>query len=119
MPFVFATNGRPYLEQYDTKSGVWFLDLRKSDNAPKALKGWMSPTGMLELLERDIAAKDQALQDMPYDLLRDKDGLNLRDYQLKAIQAAEHAILNGQQNILLAMATGTQNFVSGRSYIAW
>ncbi|MCC2222871.1 type I restriction-modification system endonuclease [Lachnospiraceae bacterium CLA-AA-H224] len=107
VPFVFATNGRPYLEQYDTKSGVWFLDLRKSDNAPKALKGWMSPTGMLELLERDIAAKDQALQDMPYDLLRDKDGLNLRDYQLKAIQAAEHAILNGQQNILLAMATGT------------
>ena len=107
LPFVFATNGRPYLEQYDTKSGVWFLDLRKSDNAPKALKGWMSPTGMLELLERDIAAKDQALQDMPYDLLRDKDGLNLRDYQLKAIQAAEHAILNGQQNILLAMATGT------------
>ena len=96
VPFVFATNGRPYLEQYDTKSGVWFLDLRKSDNAPKALKGWMSPTGMLELLERDIAAKDQALQDMPYDLLRDKDGLNLRDYQLKAIQAAEHAILNGQ-----------------------
>lgn len=107
VPFVFATNGRPYLEQYDTKSGVWFLDLRKSDNAPKALKGWMSPTGMLELLERDIAAKDQALKDMPYDLLRDKDGLNLRDYQLKAIQAAEHAILNGQQNILLAMATGT------------
>lgn len=107
VPFVFATNGRPYLEQYDTKSGVWFLDLRKSDNAPKSLKGWMSPTGMLELLERDIAAKDQALQDMPYDLLRDKDGLNLRDYQLKAIQAAEHAILNGQQNILLAMATGT------------
>lgn len=107
VPFVFATNGRPYLEQYDTKSGVWFLDLRKSDNAPKALKGWMSPTGMLELLERDIAAKDQALQDMPYDLLRDKDGLNLRDYQLKAIQAAEHAILNWQQNILLAMATGT------------
>ena len=107
VPFVFATNGRPYLEQYDTKSGVWFLDLRKSDNAPKALKGWMSPTCMLELLERDIAAKDQALQDMPYDLLRDKDGLNLRDYQLKAIQAAEHAILNGQQNILLAMATGT------------
>lgn len=107
VPFVFAINGRPYLEQYDTKSGVWFLDLRKSDNAPKALKGWMSPTGMLELLERDIAAKDQALQDMPYDLLRDKDGLNLRDYQLKAIQAAEHAILNGQQNILLAMATGT------------
>lgn len=107
VPFTFATNGRPYLEQYETKSGVWFLDLRQPDNAPKALKGWMSPNGMLELLEKDISAKNQALQDMPYDLLCDKDGLNLREYQLKAIQAAEDAIINGQQKILLAMATGT------------
>lgn len=107
VPFTFATNGRPYLEQYDTKSGVWFLDLREPDNAPKALKGWMSPTGMLEQLEKDIAARNKVLRDMPYDLLRDKDGLNLREYQLKAIQAAENAILNGQQNVLLAMATGT------------
>ena len=67
----------------------------------------MSPTGMLEQMEKDIAARNKALQDMPYDLLRDKDGLNLREYQLKAIQAAENAILNGQQNVLLAMATGT------------
>lgn len=107
VPFTFATNGRPYLEQYDTKSGVWFLDLRQPDNVPKAMKGWMSPTGMMEQLEKDIQAKEQALKAMPYDLLRDKDGLNLREYQLKAIQAAENAILNGQQNILLAMATGT------------
>lgn len=107
VPFTFATNGRPYLEQYDTKSGVWFLDLRQPDNVPKAMKGWMSPTGMMEQLEKDIQAKEQALKAMPYDLLRDKDGLNLREYQLKAIQAAENAILNGQQDILLAMATGT------------
>lgn len=107
VPFTFATNGRPYLKQYDTKSGIWFLDLRQPDNVPKAMKGWMSPTGMMEQLEKDIQAKEQALKAMPYDLLRDKDGLNLREYQLKAIQAAENAILNGQQNILLAMATGT------------
>ncbi len=107
VPFTFATNGRPYLEQYDTKSGVWFLDLRKPDNAPKALRGWMSPTGILELLERDIAGGNQAIQNMPYDLLRDKDGLNLREYQLKAIQAAEKAIVGGRKNVLLAMATGT------------
>lgn len=107
VPFTFATNGRPYLKQYDTKSGVWFLDLRQPDNVPKAMKGWMSPTGMMEQLEKDIQTKEQVLKAMPYDLLRDKDGLNLREYQLKAIQAAENAILNGQQNILLAMATGT------------
>lgn len=107
VPFTFATNGRPYLEQHETKSGVWFLDLRQPDHAPRALKGWMSPAGIMDLLEKDIAAYNQALQDMPFDLLRDKDGLNLREYQLKAVQAAEDAIRNGQQNVLLAMATGT------------
>ena len=106
-PFVFATNGRPYLAQLETKSGIWFLDLRESANMPKALRGWISPDGMLKLLESDIEKADKALQTMPYDFLRDKDGLNLRQYQLNAIQAAENAVINGQKNILLAMATGT------------
>lgn len=66
---------------------------------------------MLELLERDIAVRNQALRDMPYDLLCDKDGLNLREYQLKAIRAAENAIINGQQNVLLAMATGNGGII--------
>lgn len=107
VPFTFATNGRPYLEQYDTKSGIWFLDLRQPDNAPKALRGWMSPAGIIELLGKDISARNQDLREMSYDLLRDKDGLNLREYQIRAIEAAENAIINGQINILLAMATGT------------
>ena len=107
VPFTFATNGRPYLEQYDTKSGIWFLDLRQPDNAPKALRGWMSPAGIIELLGKGISARNQDLREMSYDLLRDKDGLNLREYQIRAIEAAEKAIINGQINILLAMATGT------------
>lgn len=106
-PFTFATNGRPYLEQYSTKSGIWFLDLRAPSNAPKALRGWISPMGIEELLEKDIDAGNKALEKLPYDLLRDKDGLNLRDYQIKAIQAAEKAIIDGKQTALLAMATGT------------
>lgn len=106
-PFVFATNGRPYLAQLETKSGIWFLDLRESANMPKALRGWISPDGMLKLLESDIEKADKALQTLPYDFLRDKDGLNLRQYQLNAIQAAENVVINGQKNILLAMATGT------------
>ena len=107
VPFTFATNGRPYLEQYNTKSGIWFLDLRQPDNAPKALRGWMSPEGLMELLNKDISARNQDLQEMSYDLLRDKDGLNLYEYQIRAIKAAEEAIINGRRNILLAMATGT------------
>lgn len=107
VPFTFATNGRPYLEQYKTKSGIWFLDLRKPSNVPKALRGWMSPENLLDLLGKDIDAGNRALEQMPFDLLRDKDGLNLRDYQLRAIQAAEQAIMGGKNTALLAMATGT------------
>lgn len=107
VPFTFATNGRPYLEQYRTKSGIWFLDLRNSANAPKALRGWIGPEGLLELLAKDIDAGNRALQAMPYDLLRDKDGLNLRAYQLRAIRSAEQAIMEGKRTALLAMATGT------------
>lgn len=107
MPFTFAANARPYLEAYSTKSGIWFLDLRDPSNAPQALRGWMSPTGIMELLEKDVAAGNRALQQRPYDLLRDKDGLNLRDYQLKAIRAVEQAVIGGKRTALLAMATGT------------
>lgn len=107
VPFTFATNGRPYLEQYKTKSGIWFLDLRETSNSPKALHGWMSPAGLEELLEKDINAGNNALRTLTYDFLTDKDGLNLRDYQLSAIKAAEQAVIDGQRAVLLAMATGT------------
>lgn len=107
VPFTFATNGRPYLEQYKTKSGIWALDLRQPSNAPKALHGWVGPNGIMELLEKDTQAGNKALQELSYDLLRDKDGLNLRDYQIKAIETAEKAIIDGNQTALIAMATGT------------
>lgn len=107
VPFTFATNGRPYLEQYRLKSGIWFLDLRKPDNSPCAMRGWMSPDGIEELLAADMERKNKDLSAMPYDILTDKDGLNLRPYQLNAIKAAEKAIVDGQSTVLLAMATGT------------
>lgn len=107
VPFTFATNGRPYMEQFKTKSGIWFLDLREASNVPMALHGWISPDGIMERLEKDINAGNTALQMMPYDLLTDKDGLNLRDYQVKAIKAAENAVIEGQREVLIAMATGT------------
>ncbi len=107
VPFVFATNGRKYLKQLETKSGIWFLDVRKQSNISKALQGWMSPDGIMELLAKDTEAADQVLGATSYDLLRDPDALNLREYQIEAIEAAEHAIINGQDKVLLSMATGT------------
>lgn len=107
VPFTFATNGRPYLKQYNLKSGIWFLDLRKPYHSPCALRGWMSPDGMEELLAADVEGKNKKLSTMPYDILTDRDGLNLRPYQLNAIKAAEKAIVEGKETVLLAMATGT------------
>lgn len=107
VPFTFAANGRNYLAQLAAQSGIWFLDLRRPDNAPKALRGWMSPVGLMELPEKNIERGNKKLSTLPYDFLRDKDGLNLREYQLNAIMAVEAAVRRGRQNILLAMATGT------------
>lgn len=107
VPFVFATNGRKYLKQIEQKSGIWFLDLRDGANTPKALQGWFSPDGLIEMLDKDIAAANQVLQNTPFDLLRDPDGLNLREYQIRAIEAAENAIVEGKKTALLSMATGT------------
>lgn len=107
VPFVFATNGRKYLEQYKEKSGIWFLDLRDETSRAKPLRGWVSPQGIMEWLEKDTAAANKKLQASTKDLLTDKDGLNLREYQIEAIEAAENAIIQGSEKALLSMATGT------------
>ena len=43
VPFLFATNGRPFLRQLRTKSGIWFLDARRAENHPVPLEGWYTP----------------------------------------------------------------------------
>lgn len=109
VPFLFATNGRPYLEQLKTKSGIWFLDVRNQSQVPRALKGWYSPAGLQELYNQDTESANKKLRDNPNDFLSNKNGLSLRKYQLKAIQAVEDTLIE-QPNInraLLAMATGT------------
>ena len=107
VPFIFATNGRPYINQYKTQSGVWFRDVRDPLNAPHALVGWPSPQGLLEMLNTDTQTSQQALSDLSDDLLTSSTGLNLRGYQVNAIHATEEAISNGATHMLLAMATGT------------
>lgn len=107
VPFVFATNGRPYLKQIETESGIWFQDLRKESNIPLALQGWYSPEGLLAKYKQNVDEADQKLENLPYDFLRDPDGLNFRYYQLEAVEAVEKAVIDGAKHILLAMATGT------------
>ena len=108
VPFAFATNGRPYLKQLETKSGIWFINFTKPTEAPRALQGWMSPIGIEELLERNADAFKKEYEELDdEEFLRNKDGLSLRDYQIEAIHAVDKALEEGRKNILLAMATGT------------
>lgn len=109
VPFLFSTNGRPYLEQIKTKSGIWFLDARKDTNNARALKGWITPEGLISLLEKDIEESNQKLVDSDITYLQSKNGLGLRDYQVKAILAVEKELADkpDKNRALLAMATGT------------
>jgi type I restriction enzyme R subunit len=107
VPFLFSTNGRPYLEQIKTKSGVWFLDVRDNYNSAKALQGWYSPEGLINLYDRDIKQAEEKLKNESSDFLKNE--LGLRFYQIKAIQALEKQLLEHPEinRSLIAMATGT------------
>lgn len=102
IPFVFSSNGRPFLRQLATRSGTWFCDLRNPDNLGHALDGWYTPDGLMALLKRDEQRSQEQLKTDPFEY-----GFALRAYQQNAIRAAEETIGRGQREMLLAMATGT------------
>jgi len=102
VPFAFSSNGRPFLRQLSTKSGIWFCDLRRADNLGHVLDGWYTPEGLTTLLKRDEAKAHEQLANAPFNY-----GFPLRYYQQNAIRASELAIEVGQREMLLAMATGT------------
>lgn len=112
-PFMFASNGREYNEYVMDKSGILFLDGRKESNSLKAIKGFYSPRDLKELLEKDEMLANNNLENSSLEYLSSPTGLNLRNYQIEAVKAVEKALLKGQNNLLLTMATGT-----GKSRIA-
>jgi type I restriction enzyme, R subunit len=102
VPFVFATNGREFLEQLRTMSGIWFCDLRRPQNISRPLKNWYSPQDLIDLLAQDLDRSQQQLERESFEY-----NFSLRPYQKKAIQAVEAALAEDKRTILLAMATGT------------
>ena len=110
VPFLFSTNGRSYIEQLKTKSGVWFLDIRNVYHKAHALHNFYSPDGLKELFDRDTETANQKLKDDDFTYLSSSNGLNLRAYQIDAIKAVENKLLQDNQDdnrALLVMATGT------------
>lgn len=101
VPFVYSCNGRPYIPQLKEQSGTWFRDVREPSNLRRALSQFHTPSGLLDLLERDKENAEERLKQEPFGYLK------LRDYQQNAIVATEHALAQGARTALLAMATGT------------
>ena len=79
VPFLMASNGRAYLEQLRTKSGIWFLDARDPSNISYPLRNWFSPSDIEEKFKQDIGAANIALVESDDSFLTDHAGLNLRD----------------------------------------
>ncbi|MBF0876830.1 type I restriction-modification system endonuclease [Gluconobacter cerevisiae] len=102
VPFAFSANGRSYLRQIETESGIWFRDTRRAANHRRALVDWPTPEGLTGLLEVDQDAADAALQAQPFEF-----GFPLRHYQESAIRSVEAALSAEQRAVLVAMATGT------------
>lgn len=100
VPFLFATNGRPFVKQLANKSGIWFWDARPGAGDPHALPEWFSPRDLTERLEQETENSTELAE-------REIGVTGLRPYQYEAIEAVEKAIAAGQRHILLAMATGT------------
>lgn len=109
VPFLFSTNGRSYLEQIKTKSGIWFLDARLPTNTSRPLEAWYSPKGLQELFSQDIDEANAKLKAHATDFLTSRTGLGIREYQIKAIAKVEAVLLTqpNRRRVLLAMATGT------------
>jgi len=102
VPFVFATNGREFLQQLRTKSGIWFKDVRRPQNRRYPLQVWYSPEGLVDTLKQDVEQSHQKLAQEGFNY-----GVELREYQIRAIQAVEKALEQDQRELLVAMATGT------------
>ena len=102
VPFVFSTNGRPYLKQVETESGIWFRDVRLPQNLRRALMGWFSPDELVSMLEVEKNKAQAALETRSFDF-----GFELRPYQKAAIQQVERTLGTETREMLVAMATGT------------
>lgn len=101
VPFVFATNGRPYVRQWLTKSGIWHRDVRRPTNHAIPMTSWFAPQDLLGKLKVNVDAAADGLAEESFGKGE------MRPYQEEAIAKIEEAITEGRRGILVSMATGT------------
>ncbi len=91
VPFIYTSNG----EQ------IWFQDVRAPHSRSRPVARFHTPEALRDLLNRDLTPAQEWLASTPIS------SRYLRPYQVEAIAATEKALLRGQRELLLAMATGT------------
>lgn len=101
VPFIYSSNGRPYLKQLEDQSGVWFWDARTPNKSLFALESWHSPKDLKQKLIVNESKAEEELKDEPYP------DFASRYYQINAIKAVEKGLSENKRRMLLAMATGT------------
>lgn len=90
VPLLYSTNGEI----------VRFQDVRHPLNRSRTVSGFHTPSGLLEMLNRDTEAELGALAEISF-------SQHLRPYQVEANEAIEQAIRERKRKMLVAMATGT------------
>ena len=92
VPFLYATNGEI----------IWFVDVRHEKLVSRKLAHFHTAHALRDMFEFDQSGSRKWLLDTPVQSIG-----KVRDYQERAILKIEEAILAGQREMLVAMATGT------------
>nr|WP_293993026.1 DUF4145 domain-containing protein [uncultured Fusobacterium sp.] len=96
VPFLYSSNARKYNKEYKEKSGLWFLDARKNNEA-KVIANFHSPSDLISLLKKDIEEANEKLKNESFSYL--EENLGLRYYQIEAIKAVEAALIDGKDRV--------------------
>lgn len=92
VPFLYSSNGE----------SIYFLDVRQEHNLTRSISSFHTPSGLLELLNRNETTSNDWLSSNAIE-----ENQYLRPYQVEAIASIEKAIREGKRELLVAMATGT------------
>ncbi|MEZ8946210.1 type I restriction-modification system endonuclease [Vibrio sp. 10N.247.311.12] len=99
IPFIYSANGREYLQQIKSQSGIWCANADGTQQ--RVLSAFHSPADIQAKIRTD---KSKALEWLQ---THSRDELDLYKPSEAAVVAVEDAIEAGQENLLVAMATGT------------
>jgi type I restriction enzyme R subunit len=92
VPFLYASNGEI----------IWHLDARSEKPVSRPIANFHTASALMEKFSTSAAPSRNWLLDTPPEKIT-----RLRPYQVASIVATERAIIAGQRELLIAMATGT------------